>query len=108
MRKRCKNSFLVRKYLRFRRVVRALDVTDILSALEHPEREAGQKVSSGEQASRRSQREPGVLLQEFTDFLQLWYTMRLEDLLVLQHLEDSSILHAGVLRYQVDERVEHA
>lgn len=33
--------------------------------------------------------------------------MRFEDLFLLQLLEGSSIFHASVFRYQVDDRVEH-
>lgn len=101
----CKNP--EERYLRFRGVVRSLDMTNVLSALEDPECKARQKVPGREQSSRRSQSKSSVLLQEFADFLQLRYTMRFEDLFFLQLLEGSSIFHASVFRYQVDDRVEH-
>lgn len=95
-------------HLRFRCVIRAVDMTNILGALEHPERKAGQEVPSGEQSSGRAQSEPGVLLQEFTDFLQLRNAMSLKDLLLLELLEHSLVLDAGVFGDQVDDGVEHS
>lgn len=89
-------------------MVRAIDVTNVLGALEHPERKAGQEVSGGEQSSRGTQSESGALLQEIAHFLKLRYTMSLEDLLLLELLKHSLILDASVLRYQVHDRVEHA
>lgn len=88
-------------------MIRALDVTDVLSALEHPEREARQEIPGREQSGRRSQGESRVLLQELAHLLQLGYTVRLEDLLLLHLLEISPIFGASVFRDQVDQGVEH-
>lgn len=88
-------------------MIRALDVTNVLSALEHPERQARQEVPGREQSGRGSQGEPCVLLQELAHLLQLRYTVRLEYLLLLHLLKISSILRASVFRHQIDKGVEH-
>lgn len=94
--------------LRFRRVIRAVDVADVLGALEYSEREAGEEVAGGEESSSGAQSESGVLFEEVADDLELGHAARLEDLLVHQFLEDSLVLLAGVLRHEVDQGVEHA
>ena len=88
-------------------MIRALDVTNVLSALEHSERQTRQEVPGREQSGRWSQREPCVLLQELAHLLQLRYTVRLEYLLLLHLLKISSIFRASVFRHQIDEGVEH-
>ena len=88
-------------------MIRALDVTNVLSALEHSERQTRQEVPGREQPGRWSQREPCVLLQELAHLLQLRYTVRLEYLLLLHLLKISSIFRASVFRHQIDEGVEH-
>jgi len=89
-------------------MVGAVDVADVLGALEYPEGKAGQEIARREETSCRPQSESRVLLQEIADLLQLRYAMGLEDSLLLQLLEDSLILDAGVLRHQVQHGVEDA
>lgn len=94
--------------LRLGRVVGAVDVTDVLGALEDSEREAGEEVAGGEEAGSRAQGESRVLSEELADVLQLGHAVWLEDLLVHQLLEDTLVLLAGVLRHEVHQGVEHA
>lgn len=89
-------------------MVRAVDVTDVLGALEDSERETGEEVASGEESSSGAQSESCVLFEEIADVLELGHAVWLEDLLVHQFLEDSLVLFAGVLRYEVDQGDEHA
>lgn len=89
-------------------MVWAVDVTDILGALEDSECKTGEEVASGEESSSGAQSESCVLFEEFADILELGHTVWLEDLLVHQFYEDSLVLFAGVLWYEVDQGVEHA
>lgn len=89
-------------------MIRAVDVADILSALEYSEGETGQEVPRRQETSGRSKSESRVFLQEIADFLQLRYAVGLEDPLLLQFLENPLVLHAGVFRHQVQHGVEDA
>lgn len=89
-------------------MIRAVDMTDVLGALEYPEGKAGQEVPRRQETGGRSQGESCVLLQEIADLLQLRDTVGLEDPLLLQLLEDPLVLDAGVLRHQVEHGVEDA
>lgn len=82
-------------------MVRRVDVTHILCALEDAEGERGEEVASGEQTRSGAQREASVLAQEIGHLLQLGQTMIDEDLLVLQHLEGGAVLGASVFRGQI-------
>lgn len=88
-------------YLRLGSVVRRVDVTHILCALEDAEGERGEEVASGEQTRSGAQREASVLAQEIGHLLQLGQTMIDEDLLVLQLLEGGTVLGASVFRSQI-------
>lgn len=81
-------------------------MADVLGALEYSESKAGQEVPRRQETGGRSKSESRVLLQEIADFLQLRYTVRLEDPLLLQCLENPLILHARVFRHQVQHSVE--
>lgn len=89
-------------------MVRAVDVTDVLGALEDSERKTGEEVAGGEESGSGTQSESCVLFEELADVLELGHAVWLEDLLVHQLLEDSLVLLAGVLRHEVDQGVEHA
>lgn len=93
--------FDVSEYLRFGSVVRRVDMTHILCALEDAERERGEEVACGEQTGGRAQREARVLAQKIGHLLQLRQTMIDEDLLVLQLLEGGTILGTSVFRCQI-------
>lgn len=94
--------------LRLGRVVWAVDMTDVLGALEYSERKTGEEVASSEESSGGAQSESCVLPEEFADILELGHAVWLEDLLVHQFLEDALVLFAGVFRNQVDQGVEDA
>lgn len=89
-------------------MVRAVDMTDILGALEYPEGKARQEVPRRQETGGRSEGESRALLQEITDLLQLRDTVGLEDPLLLQLLEDPLVLDARVLWHQVEHGVEDA
>ena len=94
--------------LRFGCVVRAVDVTDVLSALEYSECQARQEVASCEKTGSRAQGESCVLPQEVADLLELGYAVGLEDLLVHEFVERENVLLAGVFGHKVHQGVEHS
>lgn len=82
-------------------------MTDVLRALEHSEREAGEEVASRQQTGGRSKRETGVLLQEIGHLVQLRYLFGRENPVVLQQLESVPVFHAEMFGHQVQHGVEH-
>jgi len=82
-------------------------VTNVLRALEHTEREAGEEVTGCQQTSRRPESESCIFFQEFVHILKLWDLVCSEYVVVLQHLESVPIFHAEVLGHQVQHVVEN-
>lgn len=89
-------------------MVGAVDVTNVLRALEYSEGKTGQKVAGGEKSGSWTQRESRVLLEEVANFLELGYTVQLEDLFVSQLFEGLLILLASMLRYEILQGVKDA
>lgn len=82
-------------------------MADVLGALEHAEREAGEEIASRQQTGGRPERESGVFFQKVGHFVQLRYLVGVEDPVILQHLERVPVLHAKVFGHQVQHVVEH-
>lgn len=82
-------------------------VTNVLCALEHTEREAGEEVTGRQQTSRWAESESGVLLQKLVHILELRDLVSSEYVVVLQHLESVPVFHAEVFGHQVQNVVEN-
>lgn len=94
-------------HLRFGSVVRRVDVTHVLRALEDAERQRGEKIASGQQTGGRTQCETGVAAQERAHLAQLRNAILAEDVLRLQFGEHLAVFGARVLGHQVQDGVEH-
>lgn len=88
-------------------MVRRVDVTHILGALEDAEGQRGEEVAGGQETGGRTQREASVLPQEIGHLLQLGQAVIHKDLLVLELLEGSPVLGTGMLGCQILDGLEH-
>lgn len=82
-------------------------MTDVLSALEHAERETGKEIAGRQQTGGRPAGEACVFLQKVAHVVQLRHLVGRKDPVVLQHLESVPVFDAKVFGHQLQHVVEH-